>query len=92
MFFTIEHRIRMTYFIDPLSVGKGSNFCFETPDISGTFVCKSFLDKEESFPLEVGRIAGNSSTFFNEFFLISVGLFYILDASFSIVLANDSKF
>ncbi len=37
-----------------------------------------FLVKEASFPLEKGRTVGKSSTFFNEFFLIKVGLVYLL--------------
>jgi hypothetical protein len=35
----------------------------------------SFLEIDESLPLEEGRTAGNSSTFFKEFFLISKGFF-----------------
>jgi len=34
-----------------------------------------FLLKDDSFPLEDGLRAGNSSIFFNEFFLIMAGFF-----------------
>lgn len=48
-----------------------------------------FLDKEANFPLEEGRTTGSYSTFFNEFFLINVGLFYLLLKSPYAAIAND---
>ena len=53
-----------------------SIFDFEIPNIYCLLsVTGSFFDKEDNFPLEDGLTAGNYSTFFNEFFLIKVGLF-----------------
>lgn len=50
-----------------------SNYCLLTPG--------SRFDKEESFPLEEGRIVGNYSTFFNEFFRIRLGRLVSLEDS-----------
>jgi hypothetical protein len=36
---------------------------------------ESLFDREDNLPLEEGLIVGNSYTFFNEFFLIIIGLF-----------------
>ena len=44
-----------------------SNYCL--------FIAGSRFDKEDSFPLDEGRIVGNYSTFFNEFFRIRLGRF-----------------
>lgn len=41
-------------------------YCLVSPE--------SFLDKDDSFPLDEGRIVGSYSIFFREFFLIKVGL------------------
>jgi len=43
----------------------------------------SFLEREESLPRDRGRTVGNSSIFFNEFFLMIVGLRSVLLASAS---------
>lgn len=52
-----------------------SIFDFEIPNISCLLRApESFLESEESFPLDEGLKAGNSSIFFSEFFLIKVGL------------------
>ena len=51
-----------------------------------------FLVKDDSFPLDVGRIVGNSYTFFNEFLRIKVGFLSFLDAYYSIIATKASKF
>ena len=50
-----------------------------------------FFDSDDSFPLEDGRTAGSYSTFFNEFFLISNGFFYLELNSVSDVTAKASR-
>lgn len=88
-FFTIEHSVLAIYSRMFWSIGwiLGreilSNYCL--------FVALSLFDKEESFPLEDGRIVGNYSTFFNEFFRIRLGRFVSLDDSDSRKEAKDSR-
>ncbi len=55
------------------------------------FNAESRFDKEESFPLEDGRIVGNYSTFFNEFFRIRLGRLTSLEDSDSKKEAKDSS-
>jgi hypothetical protein len=55
------------------------------------FKSGSFLVKEANFPFDAGLTEGNYYTFFNEFFLISKGFFYLLLNSASEVTAKASK-
>jgi hypothetical protein len=59
--------------------------------ISFLLVIGYFFVKEASFPRENGRTTGSYSTFFNEFFLIKVGLFYLLLKSPSAAVAKHYK-
>jgi hypothetical protein len=56
--------------------------------MSFLLVMDYFFDKEASFPLDEGRTIGSSYTFFNEFFLINDGLFYLLLNSPSAAIAK----
>lgn len=79
IFFTIEQRPRTISSIIVFS--PDSIFVLEMPKIYCLLKPESFLDRDESFPLEEGRIAGSYSIFFREFFLIKVGLLTVLLAS-----------
>ena len=79
IFFTIEQRpttISSIIVFYPIST-----FDLEIPRISCLVNPESFLDRDDSFPLDEGLIVGSYSIFFKEFFLIKVGLLAELLAS-----------
>ena len=79
MFLRIEHKwktISSIIVFSPVSI-----FDLEMPKIYCFAKPEFCFDRDESFPLDDGLIAGNYSIFFKEFLRIKVGLFYILLAS-----------
>jgi hypothetical protein len=76
-FLTIEHKVIIISYMHPRSGAKegASGFGRDKPTISCLLNAEgSFFDKEDSFPRDDGRTAGNSSTFFKEFLRMRVGL------------------
>jgi hypothetical protein len=94
-FFMIEHSVRIISSIQPLSLEEEdapSSFGLAIPTIYCLLSANgSFLEREDSFPLEEGRTAGNYSTFLREFLRIRVGLLSTLVDSVSIKETKASR-